>query len=158
MSQFVTIVVEDEVVIGQITHRENFFIRIQIISPYTGWENGSTINGPGKSHYSFLTSYGDETVRRLLEESFLKIRCIDEDIDRLVRVYDNMLAEIKLVSSLPKTETRDRVISKIQDWFYDDCLFTSSVTGLIAAYAERPLIDKIITTYKKEKRKIYLPD
>lgn len=44
------------------------------------------------------------------------------------------------------------------DWFYDDCLFTSSVTGLIAAYTERPLINKIITTYKKEKRKIYVPD
>ena len=145
-----SIMEEGVLVTGEIIEREKYFLRVRIVSPYINWENQVGINGMGRQNPNhFLTDYGDERARDLLQESYRKLKIIDESLDRIVRVYENLEEEIAEVGLLEDSEIKSRIISKLNDWFFNDFLFTSSVT-------EMKKIEHIITVYRDEKNRIYL--
>ena len=157
-SEFVTVIFEDVVVVGQVTCRQKDFISVQMISPYWGWEKYSSITGPAKAHCSYLTSYDDEVVRDLLRDNYIKIRTIDHSIARYAKVYDHLQAELKLISKMPNSHTKWRLNDKVKWWFYSEFIFATSVTGIVASLDERKSIEEILKAYKKEGRKTYLTE
>ncbi len=154
-SEFVAIIVEDVVVVGQITCRQKDFISVQMISPFWGWEKYCSITGPARAHCSYLTSLGNERARDLLQDNYTKIKTIDHSIDRFVKVFDHLQSELRLINKLPKSKIRERIIDKVRWWFYSEFLFAASVTGMVASWDEEKRIDEILTAYKKEGRKTY---
>ena len=155
-SEFVTVIVEDVVVVGQITCRQKDFISVQMISPYWGWEKYSSVTGPARAHCSYLTSLGDEVVRDLLRDNYTKIKTIDHGIERYAKVYDHLQSELRLISKMPNSVTKWRITDKVRWWFHSEFLFSTSVTGIVASLDERKSIEEILKTYKKEGRKTYL--
>ena len=81
---------------------------------------------------------------------------IDESIDRIINVHDDLLAEINEISIMENEKVKSRITDKLDDWFYKDFLFVSSVTGMITSISDRPQIESIITEYKSTQRKIYM--
>ena len=155
-SEFITIIVEDVVVVGQITCRQKDFISILMITPFIGWEKYSCITGQAKAHCSYLSSLGDEVVRDLLRDNYTKIKTIDHDLPRYAKVYDHLQAELRLISKMPNSETKWRIADKVQWWFYSEFLFATSVTGIAVSLDERKSIEVIFKTYKKAGIKTYL--
>lgn len=152
-----SIMEEGVLVTGEIIEREKYFLRVRIVSPYINWENQVGINGMGRQNPNhFLTDYGDERARDLLQESYRKLKIIDESLDRIVRVYENLEEEIAEVGLLEDSEIKSRIISKLNNWFFNDFLFTPGVTGLITRITEMKKIEHIITVYRDEKNRIYL--
>jgi len=148
--------VDNTQVIGKITKLERFYIEVDILYPYINWKNYRVISGPGRmTPNHFLKIYRERSEQMLLE-SYNKLKIIDESIDRIIKVYNDITIEIQLVSKLKNDPVKERIVSKLNDWFFHDFIFTSSVTGMIASYSERAMIEEIIKAYIVEKKKIYL--
>ncbi len=152
-----SIMEEGVLVTGETIDRKKYFLKVRIVSPYMNWENQVGINGPGRqSPHHFLTDYSDKRARDLLQESYRKLKIIDKSLDRFVGVYEMLEVEIAEVGLLEDSEIKSRIISKLNDWFFHDFLFTSSVTGLITGISEREKIEHIITVYRDEKKKNFI--
>ena len=152
-----SIMVEGVLVTGEIIDREKYFLKVRIVSPFMNWENQVVIKGPGRqSPHHYLTEYGDKRARDLLLESYRKLKIIDDSLDRMVRVYEWLEEELAEVSLLKDSAIKTRIISKLNDWFFYDFLFSPSVTGLTASNDEREKIEHIIKVYRDEKKRIYL--
>ncbi len=143
-------------VIGKITQLEKFYIEVEILHPYVNWTSFLAIGGLCRSTPNhFLSEHGEKYAHGILTESYKKIKFIDERIDRAVKEYDELIEEINSVSILDN-DLKKRIIEKLRDHFFRKQLFVSNVTGLIATYSDEPKIEKIIKSYKNEKKKIYL--
>ena len=154
--QIFSIDVDGTRVIGKITLLEKFDFEVDILYPYKNWKNPWHISGLGRGTPNhFLKTYKKRSVVEL-RESYKKLKMIDDNIDQIVKVHDNLNEEIQLVTKLEDSKVKDRVISKLNDWFYNGFIFTSSVTGMIGTISDVPQIEDILKIYKKEKRKIYL--
>lgn len=142
---------------GQILEINEFYIKIIITSPFVNWENQISTTGPAKQNpnNNYLITK-EETSKKLLIEVYKKIKIIDESLDRICRVYDNLIEEVNEVESINNLIIKKRIINKLNHWFYNDFLFSPSVTGLVATITDVPKITEIIETYKTENRKIYL--
>jgi len=150
-------VVNGEVVVGVTILRDKHSLRVRLLMPYCNWVDELYITGMGKMlPRHFLTPYGDADVRRLIIESYRKLKIIDGSIDRICRVYDKLKEELLEKDKLEQNEVTSRIRRKLQDWVFKDFLFTSSVTGSIASYSEEDKIEQIILAYKNEGKKIYL--
>jgi hypothetical protein len=148
---------QGEEIEGKILEINQYFIKVVITYPYINWENQSSITGSAvkNPNNNFLKTH-EETSIRLLLDVYLKIKAIDESIDRICNVYDHLLEEINAAEQINDILVKDRIISKLKDWFYNDFLFKPSITGLITTITDKSRITEIIETYKTEKRKIYL--
>jgi hypothetical protein len=148
---------DGKIIEGKINVRDKFDMEVEITKPYVKYLKHSGFRGPGRqTPHHFLTEYGDKRAKEFLIEIYKKLKIIDESIDRIVRLYDQYLEEVSITSVIEKVEFRDGINSKLQDWFFS-CLFTPSVTGLVASIVyDRDKIIEIIEVYKKEKRKLYL--
>lgn len=105
--------------------------------------------------YYPLKSY-DEVSKRLLLNSYRKLKIIDDDFAKICYVYEDLLEEINEVEKLNESEIKNRILDKLNDWFFHDFIFKNRVTNLIATIYEVPKIIEIIETYKSEKRKLFL--
>lgn len=143
-------------IIGEILELDNYFIRVQINSPYCNWEDCSVITDSVKQNpHDFLKSY-DEVSKRLLLNSYRKLKIIDDDFAKICYVYEDLLEEINEVEKLNESDIKNRILDKLNDWFFHDFIFKNRVTNLIATIYEVPKIIEIIETYKSEKRKLFL--
>lgn len=157
--QKITLKIDNTLVEGEIIERSKFFIRVGIISPFKNWENYRGINGPGRQtpdHY--LTARGEEVAKDLLLSSFKKLKMIDESINRLSKVQNDLREELEEIKALPNNPVRERIASKLNYWFYNNFLFSSRTTGMVATYGEQEKIEEIFKTYKEKGIKIYQPD
>lgn len=154
--KIIRIKIDGQDVVGEITRLEKYYIEVEILSPYINWKNSSVITGYGKkSPYNFLVRY-NEVSERLLANSYKKLKMIDEQLDRIVNVYDSLNAELKAIGTIKNRNVREQIADKLKSWFFSDFIFTPSVTGLIASYNETDKIEEIIKVYKASKQKIYL--
>ena len=150
--------IDDQKVVGEIVRLDKYYIEVEILSPFKNWSNHSSITGMGRmSSHNFLVTY-KEVSKRLLTESYRKLKIIDESIDRISNVFITHERHINSLKDIGDIEVRDSIRSKLNDWFFDDFLFTSSVTGLIASVNEEEKIIAIITSYKSTGEKIYKSD
>lgn len=151
-----SIIIDGQTVTGEIVRREKDHVRIKIVSPYTNWYNDRFITGIGRMDPNhFLTVRGYEVAKELLINSYRKLQIIDESLDRYCRLFGSLEEEKLEIGKLKDSKVKERIMRKLDDWFFHDALFTSSVTGLIAAVFERERIIEIINAYRYEKRKIY---
>lgn len=141
---------------GKILELTRAYIKVEITSPYINWQNELIKSGPALQNplNSFLLTY-TETAAKLLIESYRKLKCIDNSLERICKVHDKMLLELAEVEKIEDIDIRNSIISKLNDWFFD-MIYTSSVTGLKAGIIERQKIMDIIYVFKSEGRKIYL--
>ena len=155
-ARIVEIDFEGQTIIGKVNRHEKFAINVSIISPYKNWDNGIGISGPGQmSPYHFFTERGEVVINDLLTESYRKLKIIDESIDRICKVYENLKEEIIAVDDIKDDKLKTRIKSKLNDWFFRDFLFTSSVTGLMASVFEEDKVKQILEEYLKSGKKIY---
>ena len=154
--QIFSIDVEGTRVVGKITLLEEFHFEVEIMYPYKNWKNQWHISGLSRGNPNhFLKIWKKRSVVQL-KESYEKLKMIDERIDRIVNVYNDLNEEKQLVLKLKNSKVKDRIISKLNDWFFHDFLFTSNVTGMVASVSERPVIEEIIIQYRDERVKIYM--
>ena len=143
-------------VIGEILELEAFYIKIRITSPYCNYENSLAIMRWARQNpNNFLKTY-EEVSKRLLIESYKKLNIIDESLDRFCGVYDYLTKELKEVELITDSKAKERIIGKLNDWFFGDFLFTSYKTDLRTLTSDNAKIIEIFEAYKKENRKIYL--
>jgi len=144
-------------VIGEIVERQKFYIKVKITRPYSYWYAERFISSVGRqTPHHFLTERGDVVIQELLNDSYQKLKIIDRNIDRFLKVYNDLKNEIIMLSDLENNETKRRIEYKLNDWFYHDFIFTSGVSGLYTSINERELIDNILNTYKLTGQKVYL--
>lgn len=142
---------------GKITVLEEFYIKVEITEPFVNWVNSSCITGPAKmaTSHNFFNTY-ESVGKRLLLNSYSKLQMIDESIDRIVRLYDDMICEQAVAQQMEDREIGKSIESKLEDWFFKT-IFTSSVTGLVASHVyDRERIYNILNLYKKEGKKNYV--
>ncbi|MEH6536660.1 MAG: hypothetical protein V7719_09720 [Psychroserpens sp.] len=149
---------------GLILKRERFYIEVQLISPFEAWENYTMISGRCRmTPNHLLTERGDETIRRLLIESYKKFKILYESFDRISTDYTNYKAELISVNEISDIEIRSNIKKKLEDWFFN-ALFTSSITGVIATNSDRAhifellennVIERDLRRYRRTKDPIY---
>ena len=153
----VTFEIEGVVVKGNITELSDFYIEVEITSPYCNWKNSLHTTGPGRQYSkSYFLRY-EELAESLLTQSFRKLKFIDEGFDRHVNVYTNLENELALVDQLPDSAVKTTIKSKLSDWFFQYYLFTPSVTKLCTAISEEPIIKNYIMHFRKTKKKLFIP-
>ena len=136
---------------GLVLERDRFFIKVQLISPFEAWENYSIISGMCRGTPNhFLTEEGDNTIRRLLIDSYQKFKTLYDSFDRISNVYINLQMELKSLNEISDIEIRNKIKSKLEDWFFTK-IFTSSITGIIASYNDRSYIFEIFENHLKQK-------
>lgn len=136
---------------GKVLERNKFFVKVQLISPYEAWENFSIISGMCRGTPNhFLTEQGDKTIRQLLIDSYKKFKKLQDSLDRISNVYINLQIELKSLNEISDIEIRNKIKSKLEDWFFDS-IYTTSITGIIASYNDRSYIFEIIVNHLKQK-------
>ncbi len=136
---------------GLVLERSKFLIKVQLISPFEAWENYSIISGMCRGTPNhFLTEEGDNTIRRLLIDSYQKFKTLYDSFDRISNVYINLQMELKSLNEISDIEIRNKIKSKLEDWFFTK-IFTSSITGIIASYNDRSYIFEIFENHLKQK-------
>jgi hypothetical protein len=155
-TKLISISVDGLEVIGKITRRENYYLEVEILQPYVNWKNYRSVSPVilRNSPNPFINSW-KEMSEEILLNSYKKLKSIDENLDSVVKDYEDLNEEINAVSVLDN-DLKKRIIKKLRDQFFRKDLFVSSVTGLIATYHDEAIIEKIINTYRSEKKKIYL--
>jgi hypothetical protein len=155
-TKLISISVDGLEVIGKITRRENYYLEVEILQPYVNWKNYRSVSPVilRNSPNPFINSW-KEMSEEILLNSYKKLKSIDENLDSIVKDYEDLNEEINAVSVLDN-DLKKRIIKKLRDQFFRNDLFVSSVTGLIATYHDEAIIEKIINTYRSEKKKIYL--
>ena len=136
---------------GKVLERNRFLVKVQLISPFEAWETFSSISGMCRGMPNhFLTEEGDKTIRRLLIDSYKKNKRLHDGFDTISKTYIDLQVELKSLNEISDIETRNRVKSKLEDWFFDS-IFTSKITGVMASYNDRRYIFKIIENQLKKK-------
>jgi len=136
---------------GKVLERSKFLVKVQLISPYEAWETFSMISGMCRGTPNhFLTEQGDKTIRDLLINSYKKNKKLQNNIDRISKVYKNLQVELESLDKISDIELSKKIKSKLEDWFFNS-IFTSSVTGIIASYNDRKYIFEIIENHLKQK-------
>ena len=96
-----SIMIDDVEVIGKITQLKNFYIEVEIIQPYVNWSSFLAIGGLCRSTPNhFLSEHGEKYAHQILTESYKKIKFLDENIDRAVKEYNELIEETKAISVL----------------------------------------------------------
>ena len=142
---------------GKITRHEKYHLEVEILHPYVNWKSYRSISPVilRGSPNPFLNRW-KELSEEILTNSYEKLKMIDERIDNLTIEYNNLTEDIIELENIQKKEIKERIVKKLNDWFYHNHIFVSSVTGMIATISDRPQIEEIIKVYKAEKKKIYL--
>ncbi|TRO66950.1 hypothetical protein [Christiangramia sabulilitoris] len=155
--QNISLTVKGTLVEGEIVEKSKFYIRVRITSPFKNWENSCGIKGPGRqTPHHYLTERGDEVAKDLLLNAFNKLKIIDKSINRLAKVQSDLEEELNELKSLKDSSIKERIASKLNSWFYDNALFSSRSTGMIATYGEKEKIEGIFKIYRETGEKLYL--
>ena len=154
-TKLISISVDGLEVIGKITRHEKYYLEVEILHPYVNWKSYRSVSPVilRNSPNPFINSW-EEMSEEILLNSYKKLKSIDENIDRIVKKYENLNEEIIAVSVLDN-DLKKRIIKKLRDQYFRNDLFVSSVTGLIATYHDEAIVEKIMNTYRTEKKKIY---
>jgi hypothetical protein len=160
-SDFVFLSINGQMVVGEIAIRQKYYIRVNIVKPYTNWWASLSIPGMARKYTkNFLTEEGDKSARDLLAGMYRKISRIDRDMDRLSRVYRNYrhlckFLDEQITRELYKPDV-ESIKSSLTEWFYELELFTPSITGLSPNYDEKKILEEIFEEYLHSGKKIYL--
>ena len=149
---------------GLILKREQFYLEVQLLSPFEAWENYCMISGLcRRTPNHFLTEHGDEHIRRLLIESYKKFKILYESFERISTDYTNYKNELISVNEISDIKMRNIIKSKLEDWFFN-ALFITSVTGVIATQSDRApifeilknnIIERDLRSYRRTKDPVY---
>jgi len=138
------------IVMGQITLREKYRLRIKMTSPFIGTEYESTLWPPRTTaDTTFLSTRGEKVARELLEQSYEIIKELDDNLDDIVRSYDFLEEELFEIRKLIPSAVRNRIESKIHSSFFSENFICSTKGG-------KYYIEEIIKAYKNNGQKIYL--
>jgi len=150
--------VKGVVVIGEIIQRTRLWITLRILAPYIGWENtiGKANQALGTDRH-FWTIKGNDYVEkyglRLLIESYEKVKVIDESIDVFAEIYDELQKELKAIDKPVESATKEEMKRELYRSYYNNLKITY---GLHLGIYDYEQFEKIILSYKLDKRKIYL--
>ena len=142
------------IVEGVITKRNNFQLHIEMVKPYTNWKMRSAFTSPVPTGWRDFVETYRLRAHRMLNDAYHKLKKIDEEIDLIAKVYKEYQEEIESVSRIECTKTRERILYKLNRWFFYDFLEKLTERRIFLDDQERIL--HIIAAYHKEKQKIYL--
>jgi hypothetical protein len=146
----IRIVSSDGIVIGQITLREKYRLRVKMTSPFIGSEYESSLWPPRTTiDTTFLSSRGDKVARELLTQSYEIIKELDDNLDDIVRSYDYLEEELFEIRKMIPSSVRNRIESKIHSSFFGENFICSTERG-------KSYVEEIIKAYKNNGQKIYL--
>ena len=146
------------VVIGEIIQRTRLWVTLRILAPYIGWENciGLPNQALGADRHFWTikgNNYAEEYGLRLLIESYEKVKVIDENIDVFAEIYDELQKELKAIDKTVESATKEEIIRELYRSYYNNLKINYGLHLSIYDYEQ---FEKIILSYKLDKRKIYL--
>jgi len=149
---FIIEIVDENVVVGEITRWEKYVIDVVMVSPYLGWEEHMTITGwLTILHYGdFLTEYGEKRAKLALITCYKKAKIVYSDLERFTWIYGNLRKELQEVAKIPDPDIRKTIKEKLIDWFFNVAVFSRLSTGLYAGEKDRMLTFKILEDYIKQ--------
>lgn len=140
------------IVMGLITLREKYRLRIKMISPFIGREYESTLWPPRTTaDTTFLSTRGEKVARELLQQSYEIIKELDDNLDGIVRAYQHLEEEIFEIRKLIPSDVRDRIEATIHSYFFMIQFDCSTNRG-------KSYVEEIIQEYKNTGQKIYLKE
>ncbi len=140
------------IVMGLITLREKYRLRIKMTSPFIGREFESTLWPPRTTpDTTFLSTRGEKEARDLLRQSYEIIKELDDNLDDIVLSYDLLKEEFFEIRKLVPSNVRDRIEAKLDRAFFRENFFCSTEGG-------EYYIIEIIKVYKTNGKKIYLKE
>ena len=144
MSTLIELEYDGTVLKGELLYKDKNYLNIKIVEPYSGLTSKLIRSGPGVMNPNhFLTDYGDREARRLLIDSYKKLKILTNSIDRFARVYKMYQEEIKELNSISNDKIKQRIGSKLKDWLFD-CILTPSVTGLVFSIDQEGEVEEIL--------------
>ena len=158
VSEYLLEIVDEQIVIGKITHRTRLWINIRILFPYFGWKNciGIPRQALGTKKH-FWTKAGNKYVKeyglKLLIESYEKVKIIDENIDAFVGIYNEFQKELIAIDKLNESKKKEKKKIALHRTFHDNLHISY---GLHLSIYDNEQFEEIILAYKSHKRKIYL--
>lgn len=142
---------EGETIRGQIVFLTKFYIEVEITYPYIHYYSYEGMNGMARMTSFHYLVIQEKAASRLLINIYKKLSYLDQFIDPAIKVYTHLNEELKAISVIDKKKIRERIQSKLRDWF-----FRSYLPGI--SYPEEDQIERILKAYQKDGTKLYWPE
>lgn len=157
MTEKVSLITREGIIVeGVITKRNNFQLHVEMTKPYTNWKMKSAFTSLVPAGWRDFVENYKLRARRMLMDGYLKLEKIDMEMDLIEKVYVEYLEEMDWISRIESSKTKDRILYKLDRWFFE--IFLAGLTKQTIFSDDRERILKIVTVYHKEKRKIYLDE
>lgn len=147
-NSFLITIIDDEVVVGEITRWTSYSLRIVSVSPYFGWENHMLIMS-----YSGLRYYGDMRSEKgvkwatwALGNSYKKAKWIYSNIDRFTQMYQEYKMQVQELDKITNFPIRERIERYLEDHLFECEIFANPFTNLKDSHGDRKKILKILDT------------
>ena len=131
-NSFLITIVDDEVVVGEITRWSWFSLRIVSASPYLGWENHMSLTSYGSWMY-----YGDLRAEKgvkwatwALGDSYKRANWIYSNIDRFTKMYLEYKQQVKELDNISNSSIRERIKQYLEDHLFESQIFSLPFTDL----------------------------
>lgn len=157
-NSFLITVVEDEVVVGEVTQWDWYSLRIVSVSPYPGWEKHMLIMSySGWRYYGDLRSEkGLQWATWALGDSYKKAKYIYSKLDNFTKDYQEYRQQIQEVDKIKDSTIRDRIKAHLEDHLFEHQIFALPFTELKDSYNDREKILEIldVSLANNEKQKL----
>lgn len=157
-NSFLITIVDDEVVVGEVTQWDWYSLRIVSVSPYPGWEKHMLIMSySGWRYYGDLRSEkGLQWATWALGDSYKKAKYIYSKLDNFTKDYQEYRQQIQEVDKIKDSTIRDRIKAHLEDHLFEHQIFALPFTELKDSYNDREKILEIldVSLANNEKQKL----
>lgn len=158
VNEFILGINNGEVILGEIIYRSRLWLKVRILVPFIFWENSIGIpNQALGTDKHFWTLKGNQLAKKygleLLIASYEKLKIIDENIDELVKRYNQLENEISPIKNKYIDGEKNGFITAIESVFYKNL---NEEYSLNLSIYDIKQFKSIIEDYRYTKKKIYL--
>ena len=144
VNMYIKIFYEGTELKGKVIKREAYFLKVQLIEPFVYCPVVSYISGMVRNGLSFNKSDClQDTLNFKLTHSYEVSRILNENLDRLLKVYVDYTNELEIISTISDSDLMNRIKKKLTDWY-----FSSMFNDIIIPYNEREYIFTHLDMYR----------
>ena len=145
-NSFLITIVDDEIVVGEVTQWDWYSLRLISVSPYPGWKNHMLISSYGGWRYykDLRSEKGLQWATWALGDSYKKAKYIYSKLDNFTKDYQEYRQQIQEVDKITNSTIRDRIKAHLKDHLFESQIFVLPFTELKDSYIDREKILEIL--------------
>ena len=145
-NSFLITIVDDEIVVGEVTQWDWYSLRIVSVSPYPGWEKHMLIMSySGWRYYGDLRSEkGLQWATWALGDSYKKAKYINSKLESFTQWYRNYKLQVQEVDKITDSVMKDRIRANLEDHLFESQIFALPFTELKDSRGDRKKILEIL--------------